>query len=396
MYIKEIQLENFRNYETLTAEFDPLVNVFYGQNAQGKTNLLESIYIASMGKSFRTNKDRDMIRFGEEFFRIKVTGAAGKSPRPLQIPAGRDQNPFPDAQDPDIQETTVEIAVNKEGKKGIKVNGRKANKLADIFDNLYMVIFSPEDLKIVKDEPEKRRKFIDRELSQIKPSYYAALDNYKRVLAQRNMYLKRFEIEDAVLDVWDRQLSEHGAKILSMRSTFVKKLDAISREIHSGITAGKENLRVFYEPNIPIRESMEAIRKEFYQELKNSREKDLKNKTTSRGPHKDDIKLQAGDMDIRKFGSQGQQRTAALSLKLSEIKLIREETDEYPILLLDDVLSELDNTRQQYLISSLENVQIFITTTELSKDVEEALKHIKYFHISKGTIESTINTIQTV
>lgn len=378
MYIKEIQLENFRNYEKLTAEFDPRVNVFYGQNAQGKTNLLESIYITSMGKSFRTNKDRDMIRFGSDFFRIKITAVkeADARLRPVRE----------EPEDP--EERVVELAVNKEGKKGIKINGAKANRISQLFENIYIVIFSPEDLKIVKGEPEKRRKFIDRELCQIKPSYYISLDRYKRTLMQRNMYLKGTEVDEGVLDVWDCKLAEYGSRIISMRNEFIKKLDHTSSGIHSGITAGREKLRVFYEPNIPVCGDAEAIQNRFYQELISSRRRDLKNRTTSKGPHKDDIRLQAGDMDIRSFGSQGQQRTAALSLKLSEIHLIKEETGEQPVLLLDDVLSELDQMRQQYLISSLENTQIFITTTELSPKVEEALKHIKYFHIHSGTADT--------
>lgn len=390
MYVKKIELQNFRNYETLEAIFDPKVNVFYGENAQGKTNLLEGIYMTSMGKSFRTNKDRDMIRFGSEFFRIKITTAVQRPEHFLDRLMGIAN---PDSAEKQEDENIVEMAVNQAGKKGIKINGMKVNKLADLFNSIYMVIFSPEDLKIVKDEPEKRRKFMDRELCQIKPFYLRFLEDYKRTLIQRNIYLKDPNIREAVLDVWDKKLAEYGSKIISHRNTFVKKLDAISNGIHSGITAGKENLRVSYESNIPVSGSSEDIEMDFYQELKNSRQRDMKNRTTSRGPHKDDLRLQAGGMDIRKFGSQGQQRTAALSLKLSEIKLIKGETGEYPVLLLDDVLSELDKSRQQYLISSLENVQIFITTTDLSKDVAEALKHIKYFHIKSGTVDGIVDTI---
>lgn len=392
MYVKKIELQNFRNYEALEIIFDPRVNVFYGENAQGKTNLLESIYITSMGKSFRTNKDRDMIRFGSDFFRIKITTAVERGVHMLDRLINA-SNPDFDKDKKEESENIVELAVNQMGKKGIKINGLKIDKLADLFNLIYIVIFSPEDLKIVKDEPEKRRKFVDRELCQIKPLYLSILDNYKRTLMQRNMYLKGQNINEAVLDVWDRKLSEYGGKIISYRNTFVKKLDLISNSIHSEITAGKENLRVFYESNIPVSGSSEDIEMDFYQELKSSRQRDLKNRTTSRGPHKDDLRLQSGGMDIRKFGSQGQQRTAALSLKLSEIKLIKEETGEYPALLLDDVLSELDKSRQQYLIESLEHVQIFITTTELSKDVEQALKHIKYFHIKNGAVDGIVDTI---
>lgn len=397
MHIKEIELKNFRNYQALSAQFDPGVNLLYGQNAQGKTNLLESIYLSSMGKSFRTGKDRDMIRFGADFFRIRVAAVRE-----------------------DGEEVTIELAVNGQGKKGIKINGIKAKKLSQLFENIYMVIFSPEDLKIVKDEPEKRRKFIDRELCQIKPSYYSSLIQYKKTLMQRNTYLKEPEIDETILDIWDLKLSQYGSRIIKARADFVKKLDPISSEIHSSITGNREQLRIFYEPSVWIQESsrsdapcriedspsraahgknsrnfqnqpdfqpdLKSIQEAFYGELKKNRNKDQKIRTTSKGPHKDDICLQIGDMDIRSFGSQGQQRTAALSLKLSEICLIKNETGENPILLLDDVLSELDSQRQQYLISSLEDTQIFITATELSDKVEQGLEQIRYFHIDHGAI----------
>lgn len=370
MRIKEIELKNFRNYRDLCTRFDPGVNLFYGKNAQGKTNLLESIYLTSMGKSFRTGKDRDMIRFGTDFFRVKVTAVRE-----------------------DGEEVNVELAVNEQGKKGIKINGLKAKKLSQLFENIYMVIFSPEDLKIVKDEPEKRRKFIDRELCQIKPSYYNSLSQYKKTLMQRNTYLKETEINETILDIWDLKLSQYGSQIIKTRADFVKKLDPISRRIHMGITGNMEELQIFYEPSIWMTGSFEqpdlkSIQKSFYSELKKNRNRDQKIRTTSKGPHKDDIRLQIGDMDIRSFGSQGQQRTAALSLKLSEIRLIKNETGENPILLLDDVLSELDSQRQQYLISSLEDTQIFITATELSQKVEKGLEQIRCFHISGGTIIS--------
>ena len=358
MYIKQIQLQNFRNYANVTAQFHKSVNLFLGQNAQGKTNLLESIYITSMGKSFRTNKDKEMIRFGEDFFRVKI-------------------NAFKE------EDLTVEIAVNREGKKGIKIDGVKAKKLSQLFEEIYMVVFSPEDLKIVKDEPEKRRKFTDRELCQIKPSYYNNLHQYKKALMQRNAYLKESRIDESVLDIWDLKLSEYGSKIIKERVSFIEKINRISSRIHTGITNQKEKLQVIYEPSIHPREELQIY---FYEQVKKSRQRDIKNRTTGKGPHKDDLKLLANGIDIRNFGSQGQQRTAALSLKLSEIQMIKEETGEHPVLLLDDVLSELDQERQNYLINYLKDIQIFITTTELSKEVENFLTQGKTFYISNGYI----------
>lgn len=360
MYIKEIQLKDFRNYSSLEAQFHKNVNIFLGQNAQGKTNLLESIYITSMGKSFRTVKDKEMIRFGEDFFRVKAA-ACGE------------------------EDVTVEIAVNNDGKKGIKIDGVKANKMSDLLENIYIVIFSPEDLRIVKDEPEKRRKFIDRELCQIKPSYYNNLNQYKKILMQRNAYLKEYKVDESILDVWDMQLASYGSRIITARNEFIKKINSISSKIHKDITNSKENLEVIYEPNIEVCEDIEGY---FYHQLCKNRDNDIRRRTTTKGPHKDDLKLLSNDIDIRNFGSQGQQRTAALSLKLSEIKLIEEETGESPVLLLDDVLSELDRERQNYLISSLENTQVFITTTEISEEVEKGLGEIKYFIIEKGNIIS--------
>ena len=360
MYIKDISLKDFRNYESLDVQFHNKVNIFLGQNAQGKTNLLESIYITSMGKSFRTGKDRDMVRFGSEFFRVKATAVKE-------------------------EELVVEIAVTKEGKKGVKIDGVKAKKMTDLLENVYIVIFSPEDLRIVKDEPEKRRKFIDRELCQIKPSYYNNLTQYKKVLSQRNAYLKEYEINDSILDIWDMQLAEYGSKIIEYRTEFIKKLNVISSKINKDITNKREELEVIYEPNIEYSKNLSEV---FYKELKLGRANDIRRRTTVRGPHKDDLKLLSNGIDIRNFGSQGQQRTAALSLKLSEIKLIEEETGESPILLLDDVLSELDKERQNFLINSLSDIQVFITTTELSEEVEKSLGNIKYFDISSGSIIS--------
>ncbi len=360
MYIKEISLKDFRNYESLDVQFHNKVNIFLGQNAQGKTNLLESIYITSMGKSFRTGKDRDMVRFGSEFFRVKATAVKE-------------------------EELVVEIAVTKEGKKGVKIDGVKARKMNDLLENVYIVIFSPEDLRIVKDEPEKRRKFIDRELCQIKPSYYNNLTQYKKVLSQRNAYLKEYEIDDAILDIWDMQLAEYGSKIIEYRTEFIKKLNVISGKIHKDITNRKEELEVIYEPDVEYTKNLKEV---FFMKMKINRKNDIRRRTTTIGPHKDDLKLLSNGIDIRNFGSQGQQRTAALSLKLSEIKLIEEETGESPILLLDDVLSELDRERQNFLINSLSGIQVFITTTELSEEVEQSLGNIKYFDIESGSIIS--------
>lgn len=363
MYIKEIELKDFRNYKELRTSFSKNVNIFLGNNAQGKTNLLEGIYLNAMAKSFKTTKDKELIRFGEEFCKIKTIAFF------------------------DDDEHSTEIVINKEGKKGVKLDGVKISRTSELLERIFIIIFSPEDLKIVKDEPEKRRKFINRELCQIKPGYYNDLNNYKRVLKQRNTYLKEERIESSILDIWDHELARYGSKVIARRNEFIKRINEISKEIHKNISGGKENLELNYEPNISFSSELES---DFYEIISSNRNDDIRNRTTGRGPHKDDLKISADGIDLRKYGSQGQQRTAALSLKLSEIKLIEEEMGEKPILLLDDVLSELDNDRQNFLIHSLGGNQLFITTTDISGKVARQLPEGKVFKITSGQIDIEI------
>lgn len=362
MYIKSLELQDFRNYEKLNIDFHPNVNLVLGNNAQGKTNLIEAIYLSSLGKSFRTSNDTEMIRFGSKFFRIKVE-AEKKS-----------------------EEITVEMAVSKESK-AVKLNGRKIKKISELLEHVYIVVFSPEDLKIVKEEPEKRRRFVDRELSQIKPVYFNNLTRYKKVLLQRNAMLKELSPKMSLLEVWDAELIEYGSRIILQRDEFIKKMNRISREIHRGITNGKEKLQIQYEANIPVMKTLDEQKEIFDEKIKSNIEKDLTRRTTTSGVHRDDLKITVNGIDIRKYGSQGQQRTAALSLKLAEIMLIKEETDEDCILLLDDVLSELDEERQNYLINSLSEIQLFITSAELSERVRRTLPQGKTFFVNNGKIE---------
>lgn len=368
MYIKEIALKDFRNYKELHTSFHPRVNIFLGKNAQGKTNLLEGIYLNAMARSFKTSRDKDLIRFGEEFCRIHTISEAFD------------------------EEQETEILVTKAGKKIIKIDGMKASKTSQLLERIYIVIFSPEDLKIVKDEPEKRRRFIDRELCQIRPGYYSDLSSYKKVLKQRNMYLKEREIDTGVLEIWDYELAKYGSRLITCRHEFIQRINEISSDIHDRISGGLEKLTIHYEANVACCEpdAPEGTEAFFFRMLEQSREDDIRNRTTGRGPHKDDLKIEANGVDLRKFGSQGQQRTAALSLKLSEIRLIEAETGEKPILLLDDVLSELDNERQSYLISSLGENQMFITTADISGKVIRSMPEGKVFKIDHGTVEMEI------
>lgn len=370
MYIKSIELNNFRNYENIEIDFDQKVNLILGNNAQGKTNLLEAIYISSIGKSFRTSKDSDMVNFSHDSCNVKVR-----------------------AEKEDF-DTAVEITIKKDSKKSIKKDGKIIKRTSQLLENILIVIFSPEDLKIVKDEPEKRRKFIDRELCQIKPSYYEALTKYKKALLQRNTYLKEEKVDNSILDLWDMQLAAYGSKIIIMRKNFIKKISDISSSIHSSITSGKESLFLEYSPNIDcIQDEKEDIISEkeiemfFYDEIKKSFKNDMRQRTTTKGPHKDDILFYVNGVNMRSFGSQGQQRTCALSLKLAELSIIKEETGEEAILLLDDVMSELDLNRQEYLIKTLKNNQIFVTTTELDQRIMDSFPDAKIIYIEKGNIK---------
>jgi DNA replication and repair protein RecF len=365
MYFKEIKLRDFRNYGEEKTTFHPKVNIITGDNAQGKTNLLEALYMMSLAKSFRTAKDNEMIGFGKINAQISTTSS--KYDRLLEL----------------------EILI-EEGQKSIRIDGVKTTKNVDILENVYIVIFSPEDLKIVKEEPEKRRKFINMELCQIKPMYYKNLGKYKKILTQRNHLLKQEPVDMDVLSVWDEELAATGAKLIRERSVFIEKLDRISREIHAKITDGKEKLEILYESDVEKKEDLKEQIQEFIKKLEKTRKNDLYRRTTMTGPHRDDLRISIDGIDIRHFGSQGQQRTAALSLKLAEIQLIKEETGETPILLLDDVLSELDFSRQKFLISALSDVQLFITTTEISDYVRETLTDNYIFVVENGKIKREV------
>ncbi|MGX8773534.1 MAG: DNA replication/repair protein RecF, partial [Bacillota bacterium] len=308
-------------------------------------------------------KDKELIRFGEEYGGVST------------ISENEDG------------ENTTEIVIRNDGRKGIKKDGIKVKKASELLDRIYMIIFSPEDLRIVKDEPEKRRKFINRELCQIRAGYLFDLNEYNKVLKQRNTYLKEENIDGDLLDIWDRQLAACGTRIIRKRKQFIEKIDEISRDIHFGITDGAERLELKYEASIAPTDNLEE---DFYEILAATREDDVRNGTTGKGPHRDDFRISADGIDLRRFGSQGQQRTAALSLKLSEIKIIEEEKGEKPVLLLDDVLSELDNDRQIMLIRSLGENQMFITTTEIMESVADRLPKGKYFKIMEGQVSTEI------
>ena len=364
MIFKRIQLENFRNYGSLSLDLDEKLNLFLGENAQGKTNLLESLFIMGMGKSFRTNNDKEMIGFGGERARAEAV---------ILDDGGR--------------EVCVDITYSKEGKL-IRVDGIKLDRTIDLLENVYVVIFSPDDLKIIKDGPDNRRRFLDRELCQIKPVYYSDLGSYKKVLKQRNMLLRQNCSDRDLFDVFDESLADYGTRIVVERTAFVKRIEEISKRIHSDISGGREVLSVSYETKIDTDPSVStAVRKEAYKELlKKSFDSDLQKGYTGFGPHKDDLRLEIDGVDIRLYGSQGQQRTASLSLKLAEIGLITTENGKNAVLLLDDVLSELDQSRQRYLIEAMSDVQIFLTATGIEEPLQRMLPAGKSFFVSGGNV----------
>lgn len=357
MKIKQLKLKNYRNYDLLDLEFDSSTNIFYGDNAQGKTNILESIYLCGTTKSHRGIKDRDLIKFGEEESHIEAI-------------IEKNEVPF-----------KIDIHLKKNSPKGIAINKMPIRRASELFGIINIVFFSPEDLNIIKNGPSERRRFIDLELAQLDKVYLNDLSNYNRIVNQRNKLLKdaynRQELLET-LDIWDMQLCHYGNKIIDRRNLFIYQLNQIVGKVHEHLTGGKENLYISYEPSNGKMNLEQAI--------KINRERDIRMKSTSVGPHRDDICFMTDDLDIRKFGSQGQQRTAALSLKLSEIELVKQVTKDTPILLLDDVLSELDKHRQNYLLDSIHDVQTLITCTGVDDFVNKRFSINKIFHVEKGNV----------
>ncbi len=357
MIIESLELKNYRSYDELHMEFSSGTNILYGNNAQGKTNVLEAVYVCSTTKSHRGSKDREMIRFGEEESHIKMTV------RKHDIPY------------------RIDMHLKKSKAKGVAINGIPIRKASELFGIVNVVFFSPEDLNLIKNGPAERRKFIDLELCQLNKLYVHSLVSYNRVLMQRNKLLKELffhpEYEET-LDIWDMQLVQFGQDVIRYRQDFISQLNEIIYEIHLKLSGNKEHLKIVYDPN--------ASAEELETELKRSRQQDMKQKTTLVGPHRDDIGFFMGDIDIRKFGSQGQQRTVALSLKLAEIELVKKIVKDYPILLLDDVLSELDGERQNQLLSAIRHIQTMITCTGLEDFVNNRFHIDKLYHVANGIV----------
>ena len=361
MYFTGIELSNFRNYEHEKVSFHRKVNVVLGENAQGKTNLLEALYMTSFGRSFRRARDRELIRFGSKYAGIRAE--AVKNGLGMK----------------------VEIGLIRGGK-SIRVDGVNLKKSSQLLNNVHIVMFSPDDLRIVKDEPAKRRDFIDREICQVSPVYYSDLTAYHRALRQRNAVLRSERPDGGILDIWDMEMAKYGAAVILRRNAFIKELSEVSAGIHRDLTDGREQFSAVYEPEIRVAGSLREQQDAFLDTLRENRLSDLERRTTGKGPHRDDLSMYISDMEVRKYGSQGQQRTAALSLKLAEIDMIRRETGDEPVLLLDDVLSELDQTRQRQLMSSFSDIQIFITSTDLDEQTEKQIPEHTVFRVENGKV----------
>lgn len=358
MYIESLQLKNFRNYQSLDIQFDQGTNILYGDNAQGKTNVLEAIYLCGTTKSHRGSKDKDIIRFKEEEAHICMRIMKNGLPYKL------------------------DMHLKKNRSKGIAINGIPIHKARELFGVVNLVFFSPEDLNLIKEGPSGRRRFLDLELCQLDKIYASDIVNYNKIVDQRNKLLKDIASHPRLagtMDVWDEQLVRYGRRIISKRREFIRQLSEMIKDIHKNLTGGREELGLYYEANV----SEEDYERSLYA----GRERDLKLRTTGTGPHRDDLCVKVDGFDIRRYGSQGQQRTAALSLKLSEIDLVKKVIHDTPILLLDDVLSELDGRRQNYILDNIHDIQTFITCTGLDDLVNERFLINKVFQVVQGSIK---------
>lgn len=359
MFIKRLQMLNYRNYNVLDISLGPHVNVFMGDNAQGKTNILEGIYYCAFARSHRTSKDRELINWNSDNALLSVT-------------VGRER-----------LDKRIDISILKDGKKAIQINKIKIKKIGELFGNFNVVMFSPEDLKIIKDSPGVRRKFIDMELCQLNPKYYYNLVQYNKVLNERNSILRNKNINKDILDVYDMQLVEFGYNIIIDRLEYIQKLNKYSAKIHSDITSGKEKIEFKYISTI---KDLENIKENFYLLLEKNRSRDCERGITSVGPHRDDFTVLINDIDTKSYGSQGQQRTAVLTIKFSSLKIIKELTGEHPVLLLDDVLSELDFSRKRYILSTIGDIQTIITCTGIEDLYEYLDDKSKVFKVKVGEI----------
>ena len=357
MFIKSIQLDGYRNYDNETVYFDKETNILFGDNAQGKTNILEAVFLCATTKSHRGSKDKEIINFNKPEAHIT-----------LYLDKSND-------------EYKIDILLRKDKAKVVAINGSKIKKATELLGILNVVLFSPEDLSIIKNGPSERRRFIDMELCQLDSIYLHNLSKYNKIVDQRNKLIKdSYDNKELLetLNIWDLQLVSYGSEVIKKRAKFIEELNTIIKEVHSKLTNGKEELVISYEPDV--------LPEDYEKKLSQNRSKDIRYKVTGVGPHRDDFSFVVNGIDIRKYGSQGQQRTAALSLKLSEIEIVKRRTGHVPVLLLDDVLSELDSNRQNYLLSTIGDIQTIITCTGLDDFVNNNFEINKVIKVTNGSI----------
>ena len=368
MRIKKLTLNGFRSYSHAEIAPTPGLNLLYGANAAGKTNVLEAVFLCALGKSHRTSRDQELIGHGLSgaYVGLELETKSGTRLIEIKLRVGDDANR------------------NPRDKKQVFIDRQRAEKAGELMGVLNVVMFSPEDLALVKASPDVRRRFMDMELCQIRPAYFKKAALYNAALRQRNALIKEAfttPIDPDVLDMWNQQLARTGADVMRSRRRFMDDISTIASDMHRRLTNGREQLFTFYEPNVPFEDDAEYA---IYDALAASQEDDIRRGFTSRGPHRDDIGIRLGDTDVKVYGSQGQQRTAALSLKLSELALIRGVVGESPVLLLDDVLSELDDDRQRALMESAFDCQCLLTATGVESAVRG--RNAALFEVSGGNI----------
>ena len=357
MYIEEVYLKNFRNYREQKIQLNKKANVFYGNNAQGKTNILEALYFAAIGRSFRTFKESELIKFNHEYSNIIIKYIKND------------------------RENVIEINLNKQNSKVIKINGVKINKNSELVGNLNVVIFSPDDITILKQGPALRRKFLDVLISQLKPKYMFELLEYNKILDNRNACLKTKNTD--LLDVLNEQLANKMEIIFKYRKEYIDKLQQKLEVIHPGLTDNKETISMIYKTNYETKE-------QFIELLEKKQTNDLYKGFTSEGAHREDFEILINEKSLNLYGSQGQHRTAVLALKIAELNIIKEEIGENPILLLDDVTSELDEHRVLSIFDVVKDYQVLITCTDLAQVLkyDSLTKDIKLFNINSGNVSN--------
>jgi len=370
MRITKVQLTNFRNYVDDGFEPDAGMNILVGPNGQGKSAVLEAAYVLATSKSHRTARDSDLIRIGSDWARVRAD-------------VDRELRP----------EASIEITLARNEKKVVRINRVKHDRVGDIVGQLNVVIFSTADVDMVKSDPSHRRRFLNLEISQVSPQYVYALGRYKRVLEQRNSFLKEIRSltrDGAALDIWDEQLVEYGSIMVEKRLVFLRRLSELAEPLYNQLAGGSENLGIEYEPKVALDSprSLDDVRGSFRRDLEVAREADFARRTTTRGPHRDDVLLRVNGLDVRAYGSQGQQRSAALALKLAEIDLIEQMVGEPPVALLDDVTSELDEERRAQVFDlTLGRCQTLVTTTSLAELPRDMVSQSVLFTVASGRVE---------